>query len=254
MFRKKNKTEKTEEEKVIDEKERRATARFYAILLSVLAAVLLFFNFWSNNFNFVLVSGSSMDQTLYDGEYLLSYKVIYPEHEVKRGDIIVVDVSNMPEWENDSQETAFIIKRLIALEGDIVRCTDGKLEICYAGTWDETIPQDRQELPFVEIAEPYAYYDENYYDANGNRGKYAECNNFRYTVGEGEIFFLGDNRNHSNDSRYKQGYSALDRLYKMEDVVAIVPDWALIYQSELETCLVKVPAKIKNFFLKPFRG
>ena len=43
-----------------------------------------------------------------------------------------------------------------------------------------------------------------------------------YTVGKDEIFFLGDNRCNSLDSRYQEGFSALsDRLYKEEDVFAI---------------------------------
>ena len=255
MLRRKGKTEETEEiveEKVYDEKERRSTARFCAVLLAFLALMLLFLNFWSSSFGFVLVSGPSMNNTLYSGEYLLSYKVVHPEYELKRGDIIVVGVGHIPEWQEDNQgkpsnrQTHFIIKRLIAMEGDIVRCTQGEMEICYAGTWDETMGYD--EYPFVTVDEPYAYYDE------GEGGKDAPCNTFEYTVGEGEIFFLGDNRNHSKDSRYLQeGYSQLNRLYKIDDVTAVVTDWALKHQKGLEKYLVKIPSKIKNFITKPFK-
>jgi signal peptidase I len=192
-----------------------------------------------------------MDKTLYDGEYLLSYKVVHPEYEVERGDIIVVGVGNIPEWQKENEgkpaqrQTHFIIKRCIALEGDIVRCTQGEMEICYAGTWDTTMPIS--EYPFVAVDEPYAYYDER------EGGKNAPCNTFTYTVGEGEIFFLGDNRNHSKDSRYLQeGYSELDRLYAIENVTAIVPDWALEHHNGLQKYLWDIPAKIRNFIKKPF--
>ncbi|MBE5747333.1 MAG: signal peptidase I [Clostridiales bacterium] len=239
-------TEGSEEKE--DEKERRSSARFYAILLSVLTVILLCLNFWSSNYNFVLVSGASMDKTLYDGEYLLSYKVVNPEYELKRGDIIVVDVRHIPEWNYGKKGTAFIIKRLIGLEGDIVRCEKGELEICYAGTWNETM--DEENYPFVPLDEPYAYYED----------KTAACNTFEYVVGEGEIFFLGDNRNHSSDSRYLQmdnrgnRYSQLqDRLYKINDVSAVVPSWALKRHVGLEKYLVRIPTKIKNAILKPFR-
>ena len=241
----------TENENVYDERERRSNARFCAVLLSIVVVLLLFLNFWTANFSFVLVSGHSMDKTLYSGEYLLSCKVIYPEYEVQRGDIIVVSVGHIPEWQEENKgkpsnnQTNFIIKRAIGLEGDIVRCTNGEMEICYAGTWDETMAY--AEYPFVAVDEPYAYYDEK------EGGKTAPCNTFEYTVGDGEIFFLGDNRNHSNDSRYNEGHSALDRLYKIEDVTAIVPNWALKHQKGLQKCLVEIPNKIKNAIAKPFR-
>ena len=253
MLGRKRKTEEREEikEEVYDEKERRSTARFCAVLLAIVAVMLLFLNFWSSNFGLVRVEGRSMDNTLYSGEYLLSYKVVHPEHELKRGDVIVVGVGHIPEWQEKNQSTTknpteFIIKRLIGLEGDIVRCTKGKMEICYAGTWEETMRPD--EYPFVAVDEPYAYYDER------EGGVDAPCNTFEYTVGEGEIFFLGDNRNHSRDSRYLQeGYSELDRLYKIDDVTAVVTDWALKHQKGLEKYLVKIPSKIKNFITKPFK-
>lgn len=250
MRRKEEQSQQMSEE-VYDAKERRASARFYAIFLSVLMLFLLFLNFWSHSFSFVFVQGHSMDKTLQTGEYLLAMKVIHPEYELQRGDIIVVGVSHYPEWKEHNKEhvgqTHFIIKRLIGMEGDIVRCTEGNMEICYAGTWDELM--NPEDYPFVALDEPYAYYDEK------EGGKKAACNTFEYTVGEGEIFFLGDNRNHSADSRYLEGAAVenLDRLYKITDVTAIVPDWALKRQKGLQKCLVDIPAKIKNFLLKPFR-
>ncbi|MBQ8447287.1 MAG: signal peptidase I [Clostridia bacterium] len=259
MFGKSRKTE-NQEEQVYNEEERRSNARFFAVLLSVLAVIMLFLNFWTTNFSFVLVSGSSMDKTLYSGEYLLSYKVVNPEYELERGDIIVVNVSHIPEWQKENEgkpahrQTHFIIKRLIGLEGDIVRCENGEMEICYAGTWNETMAY--ADYPFVALDEPYAYYDEN------KGGKNAVCNTFEYTVGDGEIFFLGDNRNTSSDSRYgiknqdgtDAGYSQLDgRLYKIADVTATVPNWALKRQKGLQKYLVEIPEKIKKVLLKPFR-
>lgn len=251
MFRKGRKG-KEGEEQAYDEKERRAQARSCAVFLALIAFLLLFLSFWKSSFSFVIVSGSSMDKTLRSGEYLLSTEVIYPEHEVERGDIIVVRVSDIPEWQRENagrpqaQQTHFLIKRLIAMEGDIVRCVNGEMEICYAGTWNEWM--DPAVYPFVELDEPYAYYDE----AVG--GKSAPCNTFEYTVGEGEIFFLGDNRNHSKDSRYLQdGYSQLDRLYQITDITATVSDWAVSHRKGLQKWLVDVPAKIKNILTKPFK-
>ena len=61
-----------------------------------------------------------------------------------------------------------------------------------------------------------------------------ELKGFEYEVGEGEIFFLGDNTRNSIDSRYKQGASHLDGLYKKTDIYGIVPQWSIDHRAFLE--------------------
>ena len=126
--------------------------------------------------------------------------------EADYGDIIVVYVGDYPEFQGESQPD-FLIKRLIAKEGDTVKCKDGQVSVRYKG-----------DAEFTVLNEPYATY---FYGANSY--DFAE-----YEVGEGEIFFLGDNRQMSLDSRYKENGSKLkDRLYKEEDIYGIVPNWAV---------------------------
>ena len=48
-----------------------------------------------------------------------------------------------------------------------------------------------------------------------------------------KVMYVGDNRNNSMDSRYKEGGSRLSCLYKEEDIVGIVPKWAIKYQNVL---------------------
>lgn len=182
---------------------------FYSILAVMLVAVFGFRIYWQNNFGGVVVDGASMNQTLQSGDKLLM-KYLKDVDDLEYGDVIVVKVTEYEEFKDSNTE--YLIKRLIAMEGDKVRCTDGQVEICYAGT-----------VEYVLLDEPYAYY------TNVNGYDFAE-----YEVGEDEIFFLGDNRNNSCDSRYKEsGGSHLDYLYKESDVYGVVSDWAIENRSWL---------------------
>ena len=193
-------------EECYGEKERRANVRFYTAILIIVFLLLGFRGYWINTFGGVEVDGSSMYQTFVDGEKLLMKKV--NGNEADYGDVIVVYVGDYPEF---SDGTEYLIKRLIAKSGDKVRCTDGNLEIKYAGAEEWTA-----------IDEPYAYYNSRAdYDFN------------EYAVGEGEIFFLGDNRNISQDSRYLDGGSRLKGLYKEKDIIGVVPSWAMKHRKTI---------------------
>ena len=191
-------------------KEGQSNIRFYNVILCILMFMMAFHAYWTMNFGGVTVSGSSMCQTLYSGEQLLMKYV--DGAQAKRGDVIVVYVGEYPQF---TDGTEFLIKRLIAVEGDSVKCTDGQISIKYSGSneWEK-------------LYEPYAYYtDKEDYD-------FAE-----YQVKEGEVFFLGDNRNNSMDSRFKEGGSRLNCLYKADDIIGVVPKWAITYHSLFEKLL-----------------
>lgn len=188
-------------------KEKKSNIRFYSLLLLAVMVLAGLYSYWKNSFGGVTVSGISMKNTLYSGEQLLMKYV--DGEDAKRGDVIVVYVGDYIEF---TDGTEYLIKRLIAIEGDRVKCTDGQVSIMYAGT--DT---------WVDLYEPYAHYT--------NKAAY----DFKeeYVVGEGEVFFLGDNRNHSGDSRYKDNGSRLTCLYKAEDIIGVVPQWAIDYQPIL---------------------
>ena len=195
-------------------KERRSNVRFF---VSMLLVFLIFFGlriYWTTTFGGVEIDGDSMNRTLVDGQQLLM-KYSDQGRDAKRGDVIVVYVGDYVECA--SVRSGFLIKRLIAIEGDTVKCIDGQVYIQYAGCDD-----------YEKLDEPYAHYRSDYDKQSYDFGPYK--------VGEGEIFFLGDNRNNSVDSRYgiTHGSHLTNRLYKAEDIFGIVPQWSIDNQEILE--------------------
>ena len=210
-----NKMEETEQPPV---KKKGSGYVFYIVIAVVLILFLGFRMWWVHNFGVVQVDGQSMMRTLEHGDELIM-RFVKDGKGLKRGDVIVVKVRDYNVTDGNGNEIDFLIKRLIAVEGDKVRCTNGRLEICYQG-----------ESEYVLLNEPYAYYD-------GNMELYDFS---EYVVEEGEIFFLGDNRLNSCDSRYQEwGGSHLDDLYKATDVYGVVPTWAIEHKEMLEKIFIR---------------
>lgn len=189
----------TEKPAMLNEKKKR---RPLYIALSVvlgivaLAIVLLFaFDIYLYSVCYVVeVSGTSMRETLSDGDRIYALKTF----EAQRGDVVIIDVSACPAEYGFSGN--FIIKRLIALEGDEVKLDNGSVLVKYAGT-----------DAFVTLQEDYVTAQTLPFPGTETR---------EWTVGEGEIFFLGDNRTVSLDAR-KVG------CLSEEQIVGVVPQWAI---------------------------
>lgn len=163
----------------------------------VIVVLLLFavFNIWVNRACFVVeVSGDSMLNTVEDGDLLYVKK----EGKPRRGDVVIIYVKDSGfQFSGD-----YIIKRLIAVEGDTVKCENGQVSVKYAGRDEYTL-----------LNEPYA---------NGNTPDFEF--GLEKSVGEGEIFFLGDNRRNSYDS------SEIGCLTR-DKIVGVVPAWSLKIKS-----------------------
>lgn len=211
--------EKPPKDTTKDKKMRLSDWIFIIVCLLLVAGVFVFRFWWKNTYFGVIVNGSSMQQTLQHADELY-VRYISEDKPMQRGDVIVVSTAAY------DKTPSYLIKRLIAIEGDKVRCRDGQVEICYAGT-----------DAYVALDEPYAYY-----------GSYQMEYDFaEYVVGEDEIFFLGDNRSShgsSKDSRYQENLSNLkDSLYKETDVCGVVPDWSIRYKS---VCKIFINEKNKT--------
>lgn len=132
------------------------------------------------------IPSGSMVPTLLIGDHLLVNKFIYginppfSEKKIlvfetpKRGDIIVFKYPEDPDRD--------FIKRVIGVEGDIV---EGKNKKVYVNG--------------VELKEPYVRYS----DSSIHPGELDPRDNFGpIKVPQGKVFVMGDNRDHSYDSRF----------------------------------------------------
>ena len=122
----------------------------------------------------VTINGSSMENTLQDGEVALINGFAIKEENIHRFDVVVADSSLLNEK---------IIKRVIGLPGDTLKMTDDVLYI-----------------NGIEINETYLDTDFiNESKLRYNTDIFTE--NFEITLLEDEYFLLGDNRLNSTDSR-----------------------------------------------------
>ena len=120
------------------------------------------------------IPSGSMEETIKTGDMVFSEKVTYYMREPQPGDIVTFDD---PEVANRT-----LIKRVIALGGQTVDLQDGHVVV-----------------DGVVLDEPYTLGKESY---PLNRTAAGVDISFPYTVPEGSVWVMGDNRTSSQDSRY----------------------------------------------------
>jgi len=140
----------------------------------------------------IRIESVSMQPTLYEGYFVIVNKLAYTLGDFSRGDVIVFHYPPDPAREP-------YIKRVIGLPGDQVSVQDGKV----------LVNGEPLREPYISAPPLYA----------GN-----------WTVPEGSLFVLGDNRNSSSDS-HSWGMVPLENVIGKAELVYWPPEeWKLLNQ------------------------
>lgn len=195
--------------------ENKSSSKLFSFVMVLMIAILVFVLYLNNNYKIVDVSGSSMYPTLESGDVLFMSNVEVDEYgsiSTKNGDIIIIEGEKF----NAKGESQLLIKRQIA-----------------KGEKDRTV--------VVEIKDGYVYVDgeilkEEYLFAEAITDCKGEQN--RWELNENDVFYLGDNRKESMDSRYDE-YG----LCSTSQVVGTVAEKAISFKW-----LSKAIYDLSNFF------
>lgn len=190
-------------------REKRGVPVLSVLFTVILAIILLFFVFelwFLGRYTPVCVAGSSMERTLQNGDWLYADAKAEP----KRGDVVILYVGDYQDEYGHRlfpSDAEYIIKRVIALEGDELYASDNQIYLKQAG-----------EGEFLPLDEDYAYYE----PTKGTLSFASESDPVK--VQAGEIFVMGDNRLNSHDS---VDVGALEK----DSVTGVVPAWAVEHRG-----------------------
>ena len=132
------------------------------IIIVILAAVIRLFIIQP-----FIVDGQSMEPSFQNNDYLITEKITFKLHEPTRGEIIILRPPDNP--------SVNYLKRVIGIPGDTIIIKDGAVTV-----------NDQK------IDEPYT---------DGQKTLTVNGQELKTTLRDSEFFVMGDNRNHSRDSR-----------------------------------------------------
>jgi signal peptidase I len=148
---------------------------FFKDLIIIVIVVIIIRTFIAIPFK---ISWQSMYPSYYDREFIIVDKISYILWTPKRWDVIVFK----PNVNNDKK---YFLKRIIWVPWDTLKIEDGNVFIKTASSEE-----------FVILEEDYLNAENNWYTFIG-----VNKTSRTYVLWEDDYFVLGDNRNHSTDSR-----------------------------------------------------
>lgn len=227
------------------------SAKLLKEALSIVGAVLIAFSIRIFVFEPFTIPSPSMYPGLIEGDYIIVNKLGYgvSRHsilfspklfegrfwqykELKRGDITV--------FKNPHDESEYWIKRLIGLPGDKIQMKGGVLHInglavneLKEGEYTFQTTGHKAELILETLPSGRSYFILDDYPSKGDD---TEC----FEVPENYYFFMGDNRDNSNDSRLDLGFVhqnyILGRaefiLFSNEHPILNLLDWLTGFRKE----------------------
>ncbi len=162
---------------------------FASIIMTSIIAVAVIFTF---GFKISTVNGESMNDTLNHGDRLL---ISAKDNSVDYGDIVIISQPN------DYNEV--LVKRVIGLGGQTIDIN----------TAEGTVSIDGKVLYEPYIKEKVMTLGDGF--------------DYPLTIPEGKVFVMGDNRNHSGDSRFS-AVGLIDERYIVGEAFYRIGDKALL--------------------------
>lgn len=150
---------------------------FYFVFDLIKTAIIVFILAFSLRYFVVrpfIVDGESMMPNFVNNEYILAEKISYLIGQPERGDVVVFQYPGNP--------SVNYIKRIIGLPGETVKIANNKITIVSSSHPNGEV-----------LTESYIPSDSKTYA--------MDQGSFEKTLGSNEYFVMGDNRQHSSDSR-----------------------------------------------------
>ena len=184
---KKNKVQPPKSEKEKNSKGEESRARVildYVISIAFAVGVALLIN------TFILLNAripsGSMETTIMTGDRIFGFRLSYLFKDPQRYDIVI--------FKYPDDESTNYIKRIIGLPGETIEVKEGR---AYLVNSDGS-------LTALDAEDAYYLHEEP---------RNARNSDGIYKVPEGSYFMMGDNRNHSSDSRFwKNKFVAKDKI------------------------------------------
>lgn len=157
------------------------------VLMPISIFILIFANFFSNGF----IVGDSMKPTLKDGNTIIIYKFHY---QPKRDDVVIIKYEDA-----NNQEDEIIIKRIVAVPGDVVKF----VKVGYVNLTNEEIQGKIfiNDVEYQTFNSPALFTKSEFIRMFKEFYESSELLPVEMTVPENYYLALGDNFYNSEDSR-----------------------------------------------------